>query len=101
MGTKQRPRPERFAEKLLKIRTDLGISQDELINRLGLADEIFSASISQYERGVREPSYIVLLKYARLAGISTDVLIDDELDLPEKIPLPKSQASRKKSEGIK
>lgn len=86
MGTKQRPRPERLAEKLLKIRTDLGISQDELINRLGLTGELFNASISQYERGVREPSYIVLLKYARLAGISTDVLIDDELDLPEKLP---------------
>ncbi|HEX8736458.1 MAG TPA: helix-turn-helix transcriptional regulator [Pyrinomonadaceae bacterium] len=86
MGTKQRPRPEKLAEKLLKIRTDLGISQDELINRLGLTGEILSASISQYERGVREPSYIVLLKYARFAGISTDVLIDDELDLPEKLP---------------
>lgn len=52
MGTKSRPRPKRLAEKLLKIRTDLGISQDELIERLGLTGEIFSASISQYERGV-------------------------------------------------
>ena len=81
MGTKQRPRPERLAEKLLKIRTDLGISQDELIDKLGLKGELFSASISQFERGLREPSYIVLLKIARLAKVSTDVLIDDELDL--------------------
>jgi transcriptional regulator with XRE-family HTH domain len=89
MGTKQRPRPKRLAEKLLKIRTDLGVSQDELIDRLGLTGDLFSASVSQYERGVREPSYIVLLKYARLAGISTDVLIDDELDFPESLPSQK------------
>jgi transcriptional regulator with XRE-family HTH domain len=84
VGTKQRPRPKRLAEKLLKLRTDLGLSQDELIDRLGLKGDIYSASISQFERGVREPSYILLLKYARFAGISTDVLIDDELDLLEK-----------------
>ena len=82
MGTKSRPRPKRLAEKLLKIRTDLGISQDDLIERLGLKGEIFSASISQYERGVREPSLPLLLAYARLANVSTDVLIDDSLDLP-------------------
>lgn len=82
MGTKQRPRPKRLAEKLLKIRTDLGLSQDGLIERLNLKGELFSATISQFERGVREPSYVVLLKYARLAEISTDILIDDELYLP-------------------
>ena len=81
MGTKQRPRPKRLAEKLLKIRTDLGLSQDELIDRFGLGDNLFSATISQFERGLREPSYIVLLKYAHLAKISTDVLIDDNLEL--------------------
>ena len=83
MGTKQRPRPRKLAEKLLKIRINLGVSQDVLIDRLGLTGDLFSATVSQFERGLREPSYIVLLKYARLVGISTDVLIDDELDLPE------------------
>lgn len=82
MGTKSRPKPKRLAEKLLKIRTKLGLSQDDLIDRLSLKGEVFSASISQYERGVREPSLPLLLAYARLADISTDVLIDDQLDLP-------------------
>ena len=81
MGTKQRPRPKKLAEKLLRIRTNLGVSQDELIGRLGLTGNLFSATVSQFERGLREPSYIVLLKYARLVGISTDVLIDDEMEL--------------------
>ncbi|HEY0428913.1 MAG TPA: helix-turn-helix transcriptional regulator [Pyrinomonadaceae bacterium] len=85
MGTKRRPRPQRLAEKLLKIRTDLGLSQDELIERLGLKGSLFSATVSQFERDIREPNYIVLLKYARLAGIITDILIDDELNLPDKL----------------
>jgi transcriptional regulator with XRE-family HTH domain len=84
MGTKSRPRPKRLAEKLLQIRSYLGLSQDELIDRLGMKGDIFSASISQYERAVREPSNIVLLKYARMVKISTDVLIDDDMDLPKK-----------------
>ena len=33
-----------------------------------------------------EPPLPVLLAYAKLAGVSTDVLIDDELDLPAKLP---------------
>ena len=40
-------------------------------------------TISRYETGRREPSLLVLLEYARLAGISTDVLIDDRLNLPK------------------
>ena len=40
---------------------------------------VYPAYISQYEHGRREPPLLVLLKYARLAGISTDVLIDDKI----------------------
>jgi transcriptional regulator with XRE-family HTH domain len=39
--------------------------------------------VSEYERGLREPTLLVLLRYARLAGISVDALIDDELSLPK------------------
>ena len=59
-----------------------GLSQDGMLERLGLTDEFFRSRISAYELGNREPPLPVLLKYARLVGISTDVLIDDELDLP-------------------
>jgi transcriptional regulator with XRE-family HTH domain len=51
-----------------------------------MEDEITQSRISGYELGTREPSLPTLLKYARLAGISTDVLIDDTLDLPGKLP---------------
>lgn len=83
MGRYHRQKPARLAEKLLQIRIDLGLSQNELIKHLGLEDEITQSRISGYELGTREPSLPTLLKYARAIGISTDVLIDDEMDLPE------------------
>lgn len=86
MGRYSRKKPERLAEKLLGIRLALGLSQNELIRRLGLEDEITQSRISGYEIGTREPSLPTLLKYARVAGICVDVLIDDELDLPKKLP---------------
>lgn len=86
MGSARDPKPERLAEKLLQIRLALGLSQDGMLERLGLADKYFRSRISAYELGNREPHLPILLKYARLVGISTDVLIDDELDLPEKLP---------------
>ena len=86
MGTKHRPRPKRLAEKLLKIREAFGLSQDEIIDRLGLKGSLVRSTISQWERGEREPSYIALLAISKLAGICCDYLIDDSLDLPEKLP---------------
>jgi transcriptional regulator with XRE-family HTH domain len=56
-----------------------------MLGRLGLADELTRNKISAYELGEREPPLDVLLKYARCVGVSTDVLIDDELDLPAKL----------------
>lgn len=85
MGRYHRQRPARLAEKLLQIRTALGLSQNEMIRRLEMADEITQSRISGYELGTREPSLPTLLRYARTVGISTDVLIDDELELPAKL----------------
>lgn len=81
-----RQKPERLAEKLKQIRMALGLSQDGMLERLGLTEEYFRSRISAYELGNREPPLPVLLKYARLVGVSTDVLIDDELNLPDKLP---------------
>lgn len=90
-----RQKPERLAEKLKQIRLSLGLSQDGMLERLDLTEEFFRSRISAYELGNREPPLPVLLKYARLVGVSTDVLIDDELDLPDKLPSPT------KSEGVR
>ena len=85
MGRTSREKPERLAEKLIQIRNALGLSQNEILSRMGLTERLNRDDISKYERGVREPSLLVILRYARAAGISTDYLIDDDLDLPKKL----------------
>lgn len=86
MGRRGRIRQERLAEKLLRIRTALGLSQTEMLYRLGVADLIVYNQISRYETGSHEPPLRILLAYARLAGVCPELLIDDELDLPARLP---------------
>jgi transcriptional regulator with XRE-family HTH domain len=74
-----------LAGKLKKIRIGLEMSQNQILERLGFADELFRSNISQYERGHRVPSPPVLLAYARLANVDLATLIDDNLELPDKI----------------
>lgn len=82
MAKVPRPKPKRLPEKLKAIRVSLKFSQNEMLRALGLADNYNRTAISGYELGDKEPPLPIVLKYARLAGISTDFLIDDELDLP-------------------
>ncbi len=84
MGRLPRPRPARLGEKLLAVRQGLGLSQTAMCKALELSVDY--SAVSQYELGTREPPLPVLLKYARLAGVIMDVLVDDEMDLPKKLP---------------
>ena len=86
MGKRARMRQERLAGKLLQIRQALGLSQSEILKRLGFEDALDYKRISEYELGKNEPPLAVLLSYARAVNVSTDVLIDDRLDLPAKLP---------------
>lgn len=74
--------PKRLAEKLKEIRIQKNLSQNEILQKLGFDNILFQGNISQYELGRREPPLTVLLAYARLAEISLEILIDDELELP-------------------
>ncbi len=85
MGNARR-RPQLLAGKLLQIRNALGLSQSEMWRRLGVEEEIPFKRISDYELDKAEPTLMVLLQYARAAGVNTETLIDDELDLPDKLP---------------
>lgn len=81
-----RRNPERLAEKLQVIRRELNLSQRGLIRRMGLEDELTQAEISMFESGRRIPSLLVLHEYALMAGVWMDVLVADELDLPQTLP---------------
>ena len=98
-----RPRPKRLAEKLRQIRISLGLSQPEMHRRLEAEDEIDYTTISKYELDKNEPPLEILLRYARLAGVHMEDIVDDELDLPAKLPgdvrykgIKRKSASQKK-----
>ena len=87
MGRSNRPRPTHLGAKLSQIRQTLDLTLEGLIERLDYTDSpLYPTNISAMERGEREPPLKLLLAYARLVGVSTDVLIDDDLNMPEKLP---------------
>ena len=80
-----RPRPDRLSEKLRQIRERLGLSQSQMVTRLGLGN-MKPSRISQYETNDREPSLKTLLEYCYAAGVHLEEIVDDDLDLPDKLP---------------
>lgn len=96
MGRASREMPARLGEKLLQIRTGLGLSQDGMLRRLGLAEEYGRHYISGFENGEREPSLLVLLRYSNLAKIWINALVDDRIDLPKRIPAANMDAGTRK-----
>ncbi len=81
MGRASIDRPKYLARKLTTIRDSLGLSQNQLIIRLDLAEKLTQAEVSAFELGKRVPPLVVLLRYARAAQIHVDDLIDDETRL--------------------
>jgi transcriptional regulator with XRE-family HTH domain len=86
MGQRARMKPAYLPVKLLQIRNALGLSQSEMLRRLGFDEVMDYKRISQFELGNTEAPLPVLLQYARIAGIHLEDLVDDELDLPDKLP---------------
>lgn len=95
MGSRARERPRRLASKLLRIRAALDLTQEQMREALRVGTGPSDAGqISRFETGEREPSLVLILRYARLANVSTDVLIDDDLDLPDKLPARRRNPAR-------
>lgn len=83
MGRAKRVMPKQLGKKLYLIRENLGLTLEEMIEKLDCSETpLYPASISMYESGKREPPLLVLLRYARLAGVTMEILVDDELDFP-------------------
>ncbi len=80
-----RPRPKHLGRKLLQIRETLGISQQHMPARLGMMG-MHPGRISEYENNVREPSALTLLAYADLAGVHLEDIVNDRVELPDKLP---------------
>jgi transcriptional regulator with XRE-family HTH domain len=88
MGHKKRGKPKYLAAKLLAIRQALGLSQTEMVKHLEF--KVTPARVSEYEHGVREPTLLVLLHYSEIAGLHLEVIVDDRLKLPKRLPQKRS-----------
>lgn len=72
-----------LAEKLRAIRLIRDMSQTDIFALVyPKADETHRAMVSQWENALREPDRKVLIRYARIAGISLEELLVDEIALP-------------------
>jgi len=82
MGQAPRTKPKRLGEKLLRIREALGLSQKEMAERLNerAGVKITSKNVSNYERDKSTPYIEIVLAYARLANVSMNQIVDDDLD---------------------
>lgn len=80
MGVRKRPYPRKTAKKLKQIRLRLKLSQGEIAKALAVDNR---AQISAYENGTRDCPVTVLLKYARLAKVPLETIVDDQLSLPK------------------
>ncbi|HKB68713.1 MAG TPA: helix-turn-helix transcriptional regulator [Pyrinomonadaceae bacterium] len=96
MGRRARIRQKYLPEKLLNIRQSLGLSQSEMLRRLGFENVLDYQRISEFELGTNEPPLAILLKYARVAGVHMEDLVDDELELPDKLPSTVRYEGRKR-----
>jgi len=86
MARPPRKRCERLGEKLVQIRNALDLSQREMLSRLGYEEALFYNRISDYELNKRVPPLPLLLEYARIAGVHMEDIVNDELDLPDRLP---------------
>jgi transcriptional regulator with XRE-family HTH domain len=81
MGRSRRNKPLKLSHKLLAIRRRLGKSQTEMARALEL--KVHYSAVSNFELGTREPDLIIVLRYARLAGVPMETIVDDQMNLPE------------------
>ena len=100
MGKNPRRRQRHLPDKLRQIRESLELSQNQILWRMGLGEELTRNIISNYEQGHREPPLHVLLQYAHLAGVCLDVLVDDDLEMPKRLPsVPKHRGVKERRRG--
>jgi len=69
---------QRFGEKLHALRTERGLTLQELAVKLGY---VAHGHLSELESGKKTPTVEFVIKVARLFDVSTDTLLKDELDL--------------------
>ena len=57
-----------------------------MVKEMGVGEMIHYTNISKYELDRNEPPLMILLAYAKLAQVHLEVIVDDDIDLPRKLP---------------
>jgi transcriptional regulator with XRE-family HTH domain len=70
---------QRFGEKLRILRQQRGLSYRKLASQLG----VVHSHLAGIEANTHKPSAELVLKIAKFFEVSTDKLMDDELELDE------------------
>lgn len=73
--------PESFAERLRRLRTEKGITQQKLASMM----YVDRSSIARWENGLRVPDMVLLSRLAKCLGVKVSLLIPDET-LSQDIP---------------
>jgi transcriptional regulator with XRE-family HTH domain len=79
-----RRKPARLPSKLLRIRETLGLTQEAMAEKF--EDHITQKHISSFETGDREPDLLILIRYADIANVCLEVLVKDNILLPDSLP---------------
>ena len=89
----------KFEEKLVKLRKQRGMSQEEVADKLNVSRQ----AVSRWELGTTLPDAPNLLAMSELFGVSIDYLLHDDFESDDDIPkvIEVKRASSKKSAVIK
>jgi len=91
MGTLSQQQPKNFGKKLRHLRIRDGLTLKELAQALGYSAH---GHISELEAGKKVPTVVFVLRVADLFGVSTDVLIRDDLELNDEGQVQTSRRGR-------
>jgi len=81
MARYKRKSPKKLAAKLRQIRFELGMTQQEVADKIGTD----ASSVSRFERGIRDPSLLEILAYSYMSGVGVEILIDDRRSVGRKV----------------
>ncbi len=72
----------KLSEKILSLRKQKGLSQEELADRLNVSRQ----AISRWEVGSAQPDASNILQLSKLFDVTTDYLLNDDYDCNQDIP---------------
>ena len=79
-----------FSEKLMTLRKQAGLSQEQLADRLGVTRQ----SVSKWESGAAFPELVKIVSLSEMFGVSVDYLVKDYLEEPGQTAEESSDTAR-------